>query len=94
MIPINWRKQFFYRGDGMNLEKLYMHRSYSGEFNGKASFTGESGEITLNLNKEQCKQILIVLGDGLIRTARDSAERLTAEVIEGVVSAKKIEAKL
>ena len=35
----------------MNLEKLYMHRSsYSGEISGKASFLGEIGEITLNLN--------------------------------------------
>ena len=74
----------------MNLEKLYMHRSYAGEFSGKVSFVGEAGEITLALNKEQCSSILIVLGDALINTARDTAQKLTVEVIDSVVEAKRI----
>lgn len=74
----------------MNLDKLYMHRKYSGEFTGKASFVGDEGEVTLNLNREQCKQVLIVLGDALINTARDTAQKLTVEVIDSVVEAKKI----
>ena len=74
----------------MNLEKLYMHRSYSGEFNGKATFVGEIGEVTLSLNKEQCRSILVVLGDALINTARETAQKLTVEVIDSVVEAKKI----
>jgi hypothetical protein len=54
----------------MNLNTLYMHRQYSGEFTRKAAFVGDTGEITLNLNQEQCKQVLVVLGDALINTAR------------------------
>lgn len=75
----------------MNLDKLHMYRSYSGEFTGKAAFVGDTGEITLNLNQEQCKQVLVVLGDALINTARDTAQRLTVEVIDAVVDAKRIE---
>jgi hypothetical protein len=75
----------------VNLDKLYMHRSYKGEFNGTASFVGEAGEISLSLNQEQCKSILIVLGDALINTARDTAQKLTVEVIDSVVEAKRIE---
>lgn len=75
----------------MNLDTLFMHRQYSGEFTGKASFIGEAGEVSLNLNQEQCKQVLIVLGDALINTARDTAQKLTVEVIDSVVEAKKIE---
>ena len=74
----------------MNLDKLYMNRTYSGEFSGKAGFVGEAGEITLALNQEQCRSILIVLGDALINTARDTAQKLTVEVIDSVVEAKKI----
>ena len=75
----------------MNLDKLYMNRSYTGEFYGKASFVGEAGEISLALNQEQCKSILIVLGDALINNARDAAQKLTVEVIDSVVEAKRIE---
>jgi len=75
----------------MNLDKLNMFRHYSGEFSGKASFVGEAGEVSLNLNQEQCKQVLIVLGDALINTAKDTAQKLTVEVIDNVVEAKKIE---
>ena len=78
----------------MNLDKLYMHRKYSGEFTGNASFIGDAGEVTLNLNQEQCKQVLIALGDALINTARDTAQKLTVEVIDSVVEAKKIEVKM
>lgn len=77
----------------MNLEKLYMHRKYSGEFAGTAAFVGEAGEVTLNLNQEQCKRVLIVLGDALINTARDTAQKLTVEVIDAVVEAKKLRDK-
>jgi hypothetical protein len=75
----------------MNLDKLNMYRSYTGEFHGKAGFVGEAGEVTLNLNQEQCKQVLIVLVDALINTAKDTAQRLTVEVIDAVVDAKRIE---
>lgn len=74
----------------MNLETLYMHRSYSGDFSGKATFVGEVGEVTLSLNTEQCKSILSVLGDALINTARDTAKKLTVEVIDSVVESKRI----
>ena len=67
-----------------------MHRNYTGEFSGKVSFVGEAGEIKLALNKEQCSSILVILGDALINTARDTAQRLTVEVIDSVVEAKKI----
>lgn len=75
----------------MNLNKLIMLRHYSGEFSGTASFVGELGEISLNLNQEQCKKVLIVLGDALINTARDTAQKLTVEVIDSVVKSKMIE---
>lgn len=75
----------------MNLNRLSMFRSYTGEFNGKAEFIGEAGEVSLNLNQEQCKQVLIVLGDALINTARDTAQKLSVEVIDAVVDAKRIE---
>ena len=74
----------------MILDKLYMNRSYSGDFHGKAGFVGDAGEITLALNQEQCKAILLVLGNALINTARDTAQKLTVEVIDSVVEAKKI----
>lgn len=74
----------------MNLNRLSMHRSYTGEFSGKTEFIGKAGEVTLNLNQEQCKQVLIVLGDALINTARDTAQKLSVEVIDAVVDAKRI----
>jgi len=75
----------------MNLNRLSMFRSYTGEFSGKAEFIGEAGDVSLNLNQEQCKQVLIVLGDALINTARDTAQKLSVEVIDAVVDAKRIE---
>lgn len=74
----------------MILEKLHMYRSYSGEFSGKVNFIGEVGEVSLSLNNEQCKSILIVLSDALINTARDTAQKLTVQVIDSVVEAKQI----
>jgi len=74
----------------MNLNRLSMFRRYTGEFSGNAEFIGEAGEVTLNLNQEQCKQVLIVLGDALINTARDTAQKLSIEVIDAVVDAKRI----
>lgn len=75
----------------MNLNRLSMFRRHTGEFSGNAEFIGEAGEVTLNLNQEQCKQVLIVLGDALINTARDTAQKLSVEVIDAVVDAKRIE---
>jgi len=74
----------------MILEKLYMSRSYSGQFTGEATFSGEVGKLALRLDSEQCKQVLAVLGEALVQTAKDTAQKLSIEVIEGVAEAKQI----
>lgn len=74
----------------MLLEKLWMHRRYDKSINGEIEFVGEVGKISLNLSDEQCKKILAVMGDALIETAKDTANLLTANVIEAVGEANKI----
>lgn len=53
-----------------------------GKHVGKATFTGDSGEVTLNLNQHHIEEIFRTCADSIVDTAKAAARHLTMSVIE------------
>lgn len=53
-----------------------------GKYTGVAQFTGNAGDVALNLTPEMCDRIFLVCADGIIETAKEAAANLTCNVIE------------
>lgn len=53
-----------------------------GKHTGKATFTGDAGEVTLNLNQHHIQQMFLTCADSIIDTAKAAARHLTMNVIE------------
>lgn len=53
-----------------------------GKHKGKATFTGEAGTVTLNLNQDHLDRIFETCADSIIDTAKAAARHLTMTVIE------------
>lgn len=49
---------------------------------GKIEFGDERGSVNLTLTPEQCDKLFVVVGDGLIETARVVAKEMTTNLIE------------
>lgn len=69
----------------MILKKLYIERDewgpQKGMLNGKIEYVGQYGDIGITLNPEHCKDILAIVADALVKTSRDMAANLTADVV-------------
>ena len=61
-----------------------------GKHVGKATFVGNAGEVTLNLNQHHIEQIFLTCADSITETAKAAARHLTMTVIE---HRKELEAK-
>ncbi len=76
----------------MKLMKLRMERSLygpnEGKFEGKATFVGGAGEITLNLNEHHIEQMLLVCADGIVDVAKAAARMFVQEALAGTEAAK------
>lgn len=72
----------------MQLERLSMQRkSYGpneGKLEGTISFKNPDGEIQIMLNDDSCLKILALCADGLVKSAQEVAQNLTASVITQV----------
>jgi hypothetical protein len=53
-----------------------------GKHVGKATFTGDAGEVTLRLNQHHIEQIFLTCADSITDTAKAAARHLTMSVIE------------
>lgn len=53
-----------------------------GKHVGKATFTGEAGEVTLTLNQDHINEIFRTCADSIVHTAKAAARHLTMTVIE------------
>jgi hypothetical protein len=53
-----------------------------GKHVGKAVFSGEAGEVTLNLNQHHLDEIFRTCADSIVDTAKAAARHLTCTVIE------------
>lgn len=76
----------------MKLLRLSIERHTYGEkkgtFSGEATFTGETGKITLNLNEHHIEQMLLVCADGIIESAKAAARMFVQEALAGTEAAK------
>ena len=70
----------------MILTKLEIELARWGENKGKhtgtATFAGDAGEVTLNLNQHHIEQIFLTCADSIVDTAKAAARHLTMTVIE------------
>lgn len=53
-----------------------------GKYKGAAKFSGEAGEVTLNLNQHHIEEIFRTCADSIIETSKAAARHLTHAVIE------------
>ena len=72
----------------MQLEKLFIRRSEwgkdKGQLSGKVEFTGPYGEVALPLDEETSRQIISVCANAIVRASQDVAEKMTADVLDGL----------
>jgi flagellar biosynthesis/type III secretory pathway protein FliH len=68
----------------MRLSELRIHRSWTDDklLQGKIRVESPAGEITLNLDDEQCNRLIMVVANELVDTARDVAKNLTQQTLE------------
>lgn len=59
-----------------------------GQFSGQATFTGDTGKITLNLNEHHIEQMLLVCADGIVDVAKAAARMFVQEALAGTEAAK------
>jgi hypothetical protein len=52
-----------------------------GQYTGKMTFAGEHGDVQINVSPEACAKMFPLVSEGIIGTAREIAEKLTAECI-------------
>lgn len=76
----------------MKLLKLTIERQtygpQKGKFEGEATFTGDTGRITLNLNDHHIEQMLLVCADGIVDVAKAAARMFVQEALAGTEAAK------
>lgn len=73
----------------MNLQiERHTYGPDKGKFTGQATFQGETGRITLNLNEHHIEQMLLVCADGIIDSARAAARMFVQEALAGTEAAK------
>lgn len=53
-----------------------------GKHTGKATFTGETGAVILNLNQDHIDEIFRTCADSIVETSKAAARLLTHKVIE------------
>lgn len=53
-----------------------------GKYTGIAKFSGDAGEVTLNLNQQHIEEIFRTCADSIIETSKAAARHLTHAVIE------------
>lgn len=70
----------------MELRMLHLSRETYGEskgrLKGKLSVTTSYGEIDLKLEDERAEQILQIVADQLVESAKEVAQNITREVLE------------
>ena len=72
----------------MNLQSVHIYRSYGKpEYQGKITFGGPLGEITLMLDDEFSRELFKVCADQLVKVSRDAAEEMTATIIDAQAKA-------
>ena len=58
------------------------YKDNAGQYEGKATFRGKAGDVSLTLTPDHCNQIFKVCADGILDTAKEAAHELTCNVIE------------
>lgn len=77
----------------MRLKSLNISRGYSGDrpLCGSVEFSGKGGEIKINVDEAASQKIVELCADGIIEASRQVAENMTAEILTGATTAKRIE---
>lgn len=68
--------------------ELQTYGPNKGTFEGEATFRGENGKITLNLNEHHIEQMLLVCADGIVDVAKAAARMFVQEALAGTEAAK------
>lgn len=62
--------------------ELERYGPMKGKYAGKATFSGDVGEVTLNLNEDHIEEIFRTCADSIIETSKAAARHLTCAVID------------
>ena len=62
--------------------ELERYGAMKGKYTGKATFSGDAGEVTLNLNEHHIEEIFRTCADSIIETSKAAARHMTMAVIE------------
>jgi len=62
--------------------ELQKYGPNKGKHTGRATFAGQTGEVTLNLNEHHLQEIFRTCADSIVDTAKAAARHLTMTVIE------------
>lgn len=66
----------------MKLESLNLYVDYKGKTRGTMKVSGRTGDISLNLTKEQCNRIMAPVMAAMVEEAREISVALAAELFE------------
>lgn len=76
----------------MRLLKLEIKREQwgidAGKFKGTATFDGDAGVITLNLNEHHTEQMFLTCADGIVEVAKAAARMFVHEALANTEIAK------
>lgn len=74
----------------MMLDTLYLSRDTfgpnKGRLTGRVKFTNGAGEIQLNLAPDTSEKILAIVADALVDAARETAQAMTAQIINATAA--------
>ena len=74
----------------MMLDTLYLSRDTFGQnkgrLTGRVKFTNGAGEIQLNLAPDTAEKILAIVADALVDAARETAQAMTAQIINATAA--------
>jgi hypothetical protein len=62
--------------------RMMTYGPQEGQHVGKATFSGDAGVVTLNLNKHHLDEIFRTCADSIVETSKAAARHLTCQVIE------------
>lgn len=62
--------------------ELARYGENKGKYVGTASFSGEAGKVTLNLNQHHIEEIFRTCAESIIETSKAAARHLTCAVID------------
>jgi hypothetical protein len=73
--------------DSIKISRPWNYRDLVDPFQCKVKFTGETGEVQIDLRPEMTRKLIALLADELVEAAMEVSKMMTAEIINGAQAA-------